>query len=275
MALEGRWDDAIAINRELIQRDGKDTDAYNRLGRALLAVGDTEGAYEAYSGALKSDAANLIARRNLQRMEVIRRGDAEGDKAEVAQDATPFPRLAVFLEEVGKTWVTELTNPALMSFLARIYAGQQLELAIEKGRLMVATTTGTHVGEIERKTAERLIELINGGNLYEVFALGLSPNSLRVILREVHRDPSQADKLSFPKQITETRAYLRERDILRQLDESDFLLDDEDDSDDRPKKVAARDDADDDSDESDHDAEESTDDEDDSNDRDNTDEVAD
>ena len=273
MALEGRWDDAIAINRELIQRDGKDTDAYNRLGSALLAQGDTEGAYEAYSGALKSDAANLIARRNLQRMEVIRRGDAEGDKSEVDQEATPFPRLAVFLEEVGKTWVTELANPALVSFLARIYAGQQLELSIDAGRLVVSTTTGTYVGEIERKTAERLVELINGGNIYEVFALGLSPNSLRVILREVHRDPSQAEKLSFPKQITETRAYLRERDILRQLDESDFLLDEDDEGDDIPKKAAVSYDSEDDTDDHEAEADETTD-EDETEDSDDSDEVA-
>jgi hypothetical protein len=53
---------------------------------------------------------------------------------------------------------------------------------------------------------------------------------LRVILREVYRDPSLVGKISFPRQIT-SRAYMRERDLLRQRDESDFFLLDDDDDD--------------------------------------------
>jgi tetratricopeptide (TPR) repeat protein len=237
-ALEGRWEEAIEINRELIQRDPKDTEAHNRLGRALLEFRDYAGAYDAYSNALKSDPANLIARRNLRRLELLRQEDSDGEGT-VREDAVAFPRSLVFIEEVGKTWVTELTNPAPTSLLAGIYAGQQLELSVEDGRLVVKLADGTRVGEIERKTAERVIELMAGGNIYEVYALGLTAASLRVILREVYRDPSQAGRVSFPRQITETRAYLRERDLIRQRDESDFYVDDDEDGDDEsPVKIA-------------------------------------
>ncbi len=238
-ALDGRWEDAIAINRDLIQRDPKDTDAHNRLGRALLEFQDYNGAYEAYSNALKSDLANLIARRNLRRLELLRSGDANGAPV-ASNDAVAFPRTNVFIEEVGKTWVTEVTNPAPTSLLAGIYAGQKLELSAEDGRLIVSLSDGTRVGEIERKTGERVIELIGGGNVYEVYALGLTAASLRVILREHFRDPSQLSRVSFPRQITETRAYLRERDLLRQRDESDFYVEDDEDGDDEPGVKAAR-----------------------------------
>ncbi|CAN5605343.1 tetratricopeptide repeat protein [soil metagenome] len=238
-ALDGRWEEAIAINRDLIQRDPKDTDAHNRLGRALLEFRDYNGAYEAYSNALKSDLANLIARRNLRRLELLRAGDSNGSKL-ASSDAVAFPRTNVFIEEVGKTWVTEVTNPAPTSLLAGIYAGQKLELSVEDGRLIVSLVDGTRVGEIERKTGERVIELIGGGNVYEVYALGLTAASLRVILRELYRDPSQLSRVSFPRQITETRAYLRERDLLRQRDESDFYVDDDEDGDDDLVVKAAR-----------------------------------
>ncbi|MEZ4500190.1 MAG: hypothetical protein R2839_08960 [Thermomicrobiales bacterium] len=132
----------------------------------------------------------------------------------------------MFIQEVGKTWVTELTNPVATSTLAGIYAGQQLELLIVEGRLLITLPGGERVGEIEHRTAERVIELMGGGNIYEAYALGLTTESLRVILREVFRDPSQAGRISFPRQIQETRAYLRERDILRQRDEADFYVDD-------------------------------------------------
>ena len=75
-ALDGQWDLAIEINRELLERDPKDSAAYNRIGRAHLEKRDYATAYEAYSDALKSDPANLISRRNLQRLEYLRAGNA-------------------------------------------------------------------------------------------------------------------------------------------------------------------------------------------------------
>jgi len=247
--LDGRWEEAIAINRELILRDAKDTPAHNRLGRSLLEFRDYSGAYDSFSNALKSDPANLIARRNLRRLELLRQEQTDGDGT-LREDSVAFPRSLVFIEEVGKTWVTELTNPAPTSLLAGIYAGQQLELSIEDGRLVVKLADGTRVGEIERKTGDRVIELMAGGNVYEVYALGLTAASLRTILREVFRDPSQAGRMSFPRQITETRAYLKERDLIRQRDESDFYVDDEDDADEEAPVKASDDGEDDDAPES-------------------------
>lgn len=221
-ALDGDWDAAIEINKSLLERDPKDSSAYNRLGRAYLEKQDYATAYEAYSDALKSDPANLISRRNLQRLEHLRAGTVPRDAP-----STVFPRTLVFIEEVGKTWVDELVNPAPMTELAEIYAGQKLELVPEGARLAVHDASGRRIGEIEAKTAERVMQLMAGGNIYEVYALGPSAASIRVILREVHHDPSLAGQLSFPRQIAATRKYLRERDDLRRRDEADFYLDDE------------------------------------------------
>jgi hypothetical protein len=226
-ALDGNWETAIQLNQELIERSPRDADAYNRLGRALLEYRRVGAAYEAYSNALRIDPANMIARRNLQRLELVRHKRIAEETGQETPRESVIPRTSVFIEEVGKTWVDELVNPAPMDELADIYSGEQLQLIVEDGRLIVVRGNGQRVGEVEAKTAERVIELMEGGNHYEVFALGLSSASLRVILREVFRDPRQAGRISFPRQITATRAYLRERDLLRQRDESDFLLLDE------------------------------------------------
>ncbi|HET7056091.1 MAG TPA: hypothetical protein VFI12_06485, partial [Thermomicrobiales bacterium] len=66
-----------------------------------------------------------------------------------------------------------------------------------------------------------------GGNTYEIYALGQSAAGLRIILRETFRDPSNADRVSFPRQISQAGKYLRERDLLRQRDEADFYFSDE------------------------------------------------
>ncbi|MCA9877466.1 MAG: hypothetical protein KC442_06785 [Thermomicrobiales bacterium] len=114
-----------------------------------------------------------------------------------------------------------------MLILADISSGEQLVLSDEDDRLIVRRANGDLLGEIEPKTGRRVLDLMAQGNRYEIFALGLAGQTLRIILREVHRDPSLATTVSFPRQIT-SRAYLRDRDLLRQRDESDFFLLDED-----------------------------------------------
>jgi hypothetical protein len=227
-ALAGDWNGAIALNKQLLERTPRDAEAYNRIGRAHLEMGEFAEAVESYTQALKNDKANIIARRNLQRLELLRKSADEAQPA-----AATAPRTAVFIEEVGRTWVDELVNLVELERLAVISPSEQLQLELADGVLYVTTDDGTRLGQVEEKTAERIIQLMQNGNLYEVYALGISSRSLRVILREVYRDPRNAHLVSFPRQISATRAYLRERDSLRARDESEFImLDDDDDTDD-------------------------------------------
>jgi hypothetical protein len=230
-ALDGDWATAIELNQGFLERFPRNAEAYNRLGRALIEVKRYSASYDAYSSALKIDPANMIARRNLQRLELLRHKHGGDEHIEGVGANLVIPRTNVFIEEVGKTWVDELVNPVPVDELAEVSPGEQLQLIIEGSRVAVAREDGQKLGEVEAKTAERLLELIAGGNRYEVYALGLSSSGIRVILREVFKDPRLAGKVSFPRQISYTRAYLRDRDQLRQRDESDFLFSDEDDDD--------------------------------------------
>ena len=222
-SLAGNWELALALNNLLLEKNPRDAEAYNRIGRAKLEQGLITEAIDAYTHALKVDKANLIARRNLQRLELLRKNPT------IEAREKPAPRPAVFIEEVGRTWVDELVDSLPLEDLARISPGEQLGLKIENGVLIVTTPEGERLGKVDEKTAERLIQLMQNGNLYEVFALGISGRSLRVILRETYRDPRNGNLVSFPRQISATRAYLRERDSLRARDESEFILHDDDD----------------------------------------------
>jgi len=228
-AFEGNWEDAVTLNLQIIDRFQKDADAFNRLGRAYISLGNLDEAKEAYSKALRADPANLIARRNLQRLEILR---GQGGRTSPAVSRPgPMPRTTAFLEEVGKTWVDELVNPGELPLLADISAGEELRLSQEDDRLVVRRANGDRVGEVEPKTGHRVMDLMVSGNRYEIFALGLTGQTLRIIIREIYRDPSVATTVSFPRQIT-SRAYLRDRDLLRQRDEADFFLFDEDEDED-------------------------------------------
>jgi tetratricopeptide (TPR) repeat protein len=226
-AMEGRWDDALTINEQIIERTPRDAAAFNRLGKAQVELGNPQLAIEAYTSSLKIDPANMIARRNLQRLEQLR-GHGNGTEA---RQKRLTPRTNVFIQEVGKTWVDELVNPAPTDVLADVASGEALELKVKSGRLLVNRGDGVTLGEIDPRTAERVIQLMKGGNTYEIYALGQSSAGLRIILRENYRHPSQADRVSFPRQISQAGKYLRERDLLRQRDEADFYFSDEEEED--------------------------------------------
>ena len=236
-AVLGNWDLAITLNSQIVERSQRDAEAYNRLGRAYLEKQNYQAANEAYTQALKIDKANLIARRNLQRLDHLRKSGA-------APSGASAPRASVFIEEVGRTWVDELGEALPVEQLAQVSPGERLELSFEGNTIFVRTAAGTTLGVIDARTADRIIELQTHGNQYEVFALGLSHGSLRVILREVYRDQRTGARVSFTRQVSAARAYLRERDNLRARDESEFtgLDDDEDLDDDHPMNSQEEDD---------------------------------
>jgi len=222
-AIEGRWENALTINQQIVERSPRDAAAFNRLGKAQLELGNVQEAIDAYTSSLKADPANMIARRNLHRLEQLGGRESEIERREKKLT----PRTSVFIQEVGKTWFDELINPASTDVLADVASGEALELKVKSGRLLILRSDGAGLGEIDPRTAERVIELMKGGNTYEVYALGQSSAGLRIILRETFRDPSQADRVSFPRQISQAGKYLRERDLLRQRDEADFYFSDE------------------------------------------------
>jgi tetratricopeptide (TPR) repeat protein len=222
-AIEGRWEDALTINQQIVERSPRDAAAFNRLGKAQLELGNVQEAIDAYSSSLKADPANMIARRNLHRLEQLGGRESEIERREKKLT----PRTSVFIQEVGKTWVDEIINPAGIDILADVASGEALELKVTSGRMLVLRSDGVELGEIDPRTAERVIELMAGGNTYEIYALGQSSAGLRIILRETFRDPAQADRVSFPRQISQAGKYLRERDLLRQRDEADFYFSDE------------------------------------------------
>lgn len=70
-AAEGRWEDALKTNDTMLARFPHDAEALNRKGRALIELRQLNAARDAYTESLKADPANMIARRNLQRLEKL------------------------------------------------------------------------------------------------------------------------------------------------------------------------------------------------------------
>ena len=229
-ALEGRWEDALSLNDQIISRFPKETEALNRKGRALIELRQLNAARDAYSEALKTDPANMIARRNLQRLGLLyNRAEGTLEGADTAHST--IPHSTVFIEELGKTWVDDLANPADLATLSEVSPGEHLELAISDGKITVLSGDGVRLGELDARIAQRIEPLLAGGNTYDIHALGVSSQSLRFIIREVVKNPSLAAKISFPAPVRGTQALMRERELLFRRDEADFAFGEDEDDD--------------------------------------------
>ena len=71
-AMQGRWDEAIAANKSIIEVFPNDINAFNRLGKALTEKGQYEEAIDAYNRAIAIDPKNSISRKNLRRLSLLK-----------------------------------------------------------------------------------------------------------------------------------------------------------------------------------------------------------
>jgi len=228
LAANGAWEEAVDLNREILEGTPGDVQAHNRLGKALSELGRYGEAHASYARAVELDPTNQIARRNLQRLEPLK--DREGD-AQAAERRRTQARQSMFIEEIGKTRVVDLEDVAPDKDVVQMSPGDRVDLRVESGQLVAYCEDGLRLGRLPAKLTVRLIELIQGGNRYGGAITAVAPGMLRVIVREIYQHPSQQGRLSFPVETRPTlpRPYLRDSQRTRFLgDDQDFLATDED-----------------------------------------------
>jgi tetratricopeptide (TPR) repeat protein len=216
LALESKWEEAAATNRQLLGLFPRDLSTLNRLGKALSELGQYAEARQAYSEALEVDPTNNIARKNLDRLATL----GDGATARRTSHERMDPRL--FIEETGKTGFTQLLDLATRQTLGLLTAGDQVYFGRDGNVLWVLNADQERIGRIEPRLASRLIRFMEGGNQYAAGIAELRDHEVRIIIRETFLHPSQFGKVSFPARGGgETiRAYTKES-LVRHNDEED------------------------------------------------------
>ena len=197
LAMQSRWQEAVTVNQGIIELFPTDIDAYNRLGRAFMELGEFAKAKEAYSRGLELDPNNAIAQKNLQRLSLLpaSKVKVKEERREVAPD--------LFIGEMGKAGVVNLQNPAPAKVLARMAAGNQVYLKVKRQQLIIENEQGEYLGLVEPPHGFRLARLIEGGNKYAAAIVNIGNSALRVIIRQVFQHPSQIGRPSFPVKAVE------------------------------------------------------------------------
>ncbi len=217
-ALQSKWAEAVEVNRALLKHFPQDVETHNRLGKALLELGQYGESKTALEKALSLDPRNTIAKKNLERLAALRQAAGASPRRQTRR-LTP----QLFIEESGKSATVALHTTAPREVLAKVSAGDVVTLRNRNRTLLVESPQGEYLGLVDRRLALRLLPLLAGGNKYEAAIVGIAGGKATVIIREVYRHPSLLGTPSFPLKGTEEyRAYLR----------GAFLPDDEEGDDD-------------------------------------------
>src|SRR3954470_12207032 len=68
LAMQNKWQEAADLNRQILEAFPDDVDTLNRLGKALMELGQYADARDTYQRASKLDPSNGIAAKNLVRL---------------------------------------------------------------------------------------------------------------------------------------------------------------------------------------------------------------
>ena len=206
-ALAQDWPRAVEANRSALKLSPNNIEALNRLAKALLELRDHEQAREVVESALQIDPANVIARRNRDRLE-----HAEATVDAVSPEAAGgIVSTHLLMSETGKSALATLIDATDRTAVGHMSSGEALALRQEGNRLLVHSSRGEAVGRVHPRLAQRIVTLIEAGNRYEAAFLRDHPmEGVQVIICEVYQHPSLEGRPSFPPSArSEFRGYMR------------------------------------------------------------------
>ena len=215
LAIAGKWDEAVKLNKFIVDSFGADEETQNRLGKALSEMGKLKDAKAAYEAALKLNPMNSIAKRNAARINALLH-QKEGLKIGGTR-----VDLNLFVEEMGKTVITTVDSVPSADICSKVAAGDVAELRIEADGVLVETSRGVKLGLLEAKLARRLTKFMRGGNRYQAGVTSCDGNTVKLIVRETYQDPHFAGKPSFPmkrKREVEFRPYTKDSLLAREVE---------------------------------------------------------
>lgn len=186
-ALQGNWQNAISLNKDLIKENPNDIDALNRLALAYTIIGKIKEAKATYQKVVNLDPLNSIALRNIKKLK---------DKNLKAYPTTTYLINNKFLEEPGKTKIIELVNIAQPQNIETLRTGQSLNLSIKRLKIFILEDK-QYIGVLPDDIAKRLIKFIKGGCQYEAYVKSATPHKVNIFVKELKKSSKYKDQPSF------------------------------------------------------------------------------
>lgn len=239
-ALKQDWQEALRINKSILQTTPDDIETKNRLAKSYCELGNILKAKKTYEEVLKIDAYNQIALKNVKLLSKIngtsslrktngeypngngsRNGHTNGQTHENGNGHKL--NFNIFLSEPGKTKLINLVHLATPRILSSLSSGDKIELVIKRHCIQLVNLDGEYVGALPDDIGHFIITLTSGGNKYEAYVKNITANSLWIILWEKFRAKKFINQPSFIDGKSGYIPYIRQELIKK--DPLDFSLD--------------------------------------------------
>lgn len=212
-ALSANWDQALELNKQLLELEPKNVDALNRLARAYFELGNFKESKKYFEKALSVDPYNQIASKLLKRIETCHKRGAKltiNSGAQVDSD--------LFIEQPGKTKVIALLKAAEPQKLSLLSPGAPVSLVDKNHCICAVDQNNSYLGVLPDDLSHHLRRLMKGGNKYQAFIKTIKLNGLTILIKEVfcsarfHNQPSFFDNLSSGPNTYSSNQILFQRD---------------------------------------------------------------
>lgn len=225
-ALSGNWQEAVDLNEQLLDKDHKNIDAHNRLGRAYFELGNLTKSKKSFENALVIDPYNQIAAKFITRIEIFRK---KGNKSGKLGAQSTSINCDLFIEEPGKTKLVGLLKVAEPQKLSLLSPGMTVNLVQKNRGISVTDCNGEYLGVLPDDLSSHLLRLIKGGNKYQACIKNSKNNALSILIREVFCSAKFRNQPSFLDHLDASQTYSSNNIILQNDndDEAVFLEDEE------------------------------------------------
>lgn len=186
-ALTGNWEEAVRLNKILLEENPEDIETLNRLALAYMVLGKTSDAKKVSQKVFDLDPLNPIALKNLKKIK----------EKTICASSTTFQINNNFLEETGKTKIVELVNIAQAKVIEELRIGESVELCIKRSKIFVLKDGKQYVGVLPDDIGRRLIKFIKSGNKYEAYIKSICPHKVHVFIKEMKRVSKYKNQPSF------------------------------------------------------------------------------
>jgi len=195
--LSGDWENAIRLNKMLLDEKPDDVEALNRIGLAFTVTNDKKNAKKSYEKVLEIDPLNSIALKNLRKLE----SNNQSDSPTIIQVNN------IFIEETGRTKVVDLINLAQAEILMSLKTGQNVDMSVKRLKIFIHQEKN-YIGVLPDDIGNRLIKFIKGGNTYEAFVKSATHQNVSIFIRELKKSAKYKDQPSFLHTL-ETKLHLK------------------------------------------------------------------
>lgn len=155
-ALAGRWQEAAALNQQIVAEDTKNVDALNRLAYALAKCGSYKDACDTYQKVLELDSYNPLALKNLSKYKQFHTDHHQKNNTNNPTIISPN----LFLSDAEKTKTVNLLHIAPQDDLQDIAVGEEVYPLPKRFELHIKDKNSTYLGTLPDDIGHPLLKLL-------------------------------------------------------------------------------------------------------------------